>query len=224
MADADDGRPLGQLSVAGSHVVGAVGDTVVVSDRAGGYRLRGIRGGELAWAVSLPAGAPAADGEERAAPILLFPTRLYARLAGGQGVTVDLGTGRHRVVDLDPLAENVAASDAVLVVREGRRVRGLDPASGRVLWALEAPGRGTPGMDAGAGAVVLRTRPSGNPLLSEEARRQGVLVTVLDARTGRRTGRFLAGHGVWAALPVGPGQALVVGHVTRLIGAAPEAP
>lgn len=225
MADADDGGLLGRVSVAGHRYVGAVGDTVVVSDRPGGYRFRGIRRGRLAWTVSLPAGAPSSDGDWGAAPILLFPTRLYASLEEGRGVTVDLKTGDHRVMDFDPLAGNVAASDEVLLVREQRRVRGFDPSSGRVLWEMDAPGHGIPGMDAGSGAVVLLARPSGNPLLPEEVRENGTLVTVLDARTGRRTGRLIAPRSVWESLPVGPGQVLVVkGRATRLIGETPDAP
>lgn len=225
MVDADDGRTLGQVSVAGRHYVGAVGDTVVVSDRAGGYRFRGIREGELVWTVSLPAGTTASDGDELAASMLLFPTRMYARLEGGKSVTVDLKSGDHRVMELDPLAENVAASDEVLVVREGRQVRGLDPVSGHLLWEMQAPGWHTPGVDAGSGAVILLTRPSGNPLLPEEVRQNGVLITVLDARTGRRTGRLIGPRGVWESLPVGWGQALVVkGGGTRLIGAVADSP
>jgi hypothetical protein len=225
VADADDGRLLGRVAVPGSRYVGAVGDTVVVSDRPGGYRLRGIRGGRLAWVVNLPAAAPSSDGSESPAPILLLPTRMYASLAGGKGVTVDLKSGDHRVMDLDPLAETVAASDEALVVREGRRVRGLDASSGRVLWEVEAHGGRPPCTYVGAGAVVLLTLPSGNPLLPEETRRNGLLVTVLDARTGRATGRFVSDDGAWETMPVGPGQALVVhGGVARLLGAAPDPP
>jgi hypothetical protein len=224
VTDADDGRLLRRVSVAGPHYVGAAGETVVVSDRAGGYRFRGMRGGRLVWTVSLPAGA-SPDGDEPAAPMLLFPTRMYARVGGGRGVTVDLKSGDHRAMDLDPLAETVAASDEVLVTREGRRVRGLEASSGRALWEMEAPGWGAPGMDAGSGAVVLLTRPSGNPLLPEEVRRNGELVTVLDALTGRPTGRLVRRYGVWEALPVGTGQALVVsGRATRLIGTATASP
>jgi hypothetical protein len=57
--------------------------------------------------------------------------------------------------------------------------------------------------------------------MSAETRRNGTVVTVLDAGSGDETGRLLHEDGsIWESVPVGPGQAIVFtdSDTMRLIG------
>lgn len=225
-----DRRPTaaGAGTVSGSTgKVGAVGDLVVFTGRDGdGCTVTGLRRGTQTWhATGLPCGA----GSGPLAPSLLVEHRMYAESGDGTSVTVDLRDGRWRKVDAVAFSasENQARKiglpgDDVIVYRDGRSLTAVDAGSGRRRWTFEAPGDQTPGVDVGAGAVVVLSRPGGhNPLIPSDVREHGYLVTVLDARDGSELGSLLPLDGVATSAPVGDGKALVVTEdepEARLVG------
>lgn len=218
---AEDGREIDRRISSRPPVI--AGDMVAFSDAAGSAgTMTGVRAGAEVWTTE---GIPCPSFP------LVLEHRLYGYLPGsGDTFTVDLRDGSWRETgalalwsgDDDRDATTGIAGADVIVYRNWQRLTGVDADTGEELWALTAPGHRVPGVEIGHGGIVVLARPGGhNPLMSAETRRNGIIVTVLDAGSGEETGRLLHEDGsVWESVPVGPGQAIVFtdSETMRLVG------
>jgi outer membrane protein assembly factor BamB len=217
------GRTLGRLS--GSPI--AVQDRLAIvwqpaTGGAGSCRLAGQLGDRIRWHRELPC-----DRRPTATAAVLAGRMYLPADPDGDGTwSVRLSDGavrRFGPLDLgfdDDRSDAVTgiAGDDVVVERDHQQLTGRDPDSGRVLWQYRSGGSRVPGVRVQNGAVVVLTYADRRlvGLSGADPDDEPLQVTVLDARTGRATGRWLTTGGVFhrggiaTSYGYAPGRALLV--------------
>jgi len=135
---------------------------------------------------------------------------------GGTTVTVDLDDGQWRRTDrpLHGLDVPDLAADDIWVKRDGRLLTGVDAATGQALWTFEAPDDEMT-FTVRHGTVVVTHDAALNKRLTALAGQDvETAFTLLDARTGRITGRLNLPQEslVPAVVGIAPGRAIVAGE------------
>lgn len=169
-------------------------------------------------------------------PMVLMPNRLYVPVSKDRRHTlaIDLSDGSTTTVgpmlsqnhDTIPDLTSGVPGDDVAVERQHRKLTGRDADTGRVLWTFEAMDDRA-GVDVENGAVIvfgytstrlpaLAGRDGFHGATDSADADQFLEVAVLDARTGKVTGRRLIGpdsmssSGLNNVYGIGPGRALVL--------------
>lgn len=187
-----------------------------------GCRLTGRSDGHKQWQT---ASIPCRHKRHLAAAQILAKRLYYA--SNKKTMMVDLQDGAtHRFGKLHLLpGDNIPgiAADNVVVERDHQRLTGHDPATGKTLWHFD----GASAVASANGAVVVQTagnrrlvRLAGRDVPKNSSPHQ---FTVLDARTGRTTGRWQtdggplsSSDGLDSTYGYAPGRALVLLHNGKL--------
>ncbi|GAB3912449.1 hypothetical protein GCM10011575_37030 [Microlunatus endophyticus] len=204
----------------------AVGGDLVVSvdDTGAQCRFFGFRGTEEVFrSPAFDCAAVTLNGS-----YLMLAERMYFQARGhpAGGWQLDLRNGKLRrtgpvaanLADLRSRSDLIYASDDVLARQTGKTITGLDPDTRNRLWSYTAAGDDLPEVSVANGAVMMLTAlPRRAAVLSGIDPESGPeLMTVLDGRTGKVTGRrvITAGHripdGIWSEYGIGAGRALIM--------------